>query len=252
MRSTTLGPDGPEVGVIGLGCMGMSFGYDLATPRDEAELISVIHQALDLGMTLLDTSDVYGPYTNEELVGRALADGHRERAVLATKVGVLARDGAVTGLNGRPEHIRRSIDESLGRLGTAAVLLTCHVFQCGSPGTAEVRHATARGALVTALNTAAWPSAVCHPANPPVKLEVADEPPGPRVLARPRACRGERGDEPRRPARPLADHDDAAPRDLVSRRPAARTTSVRTKETDPWRRRGPTTSSTGSVRRRNW
>ncbi|MFE2483078.1 aldo/keto reductase [Streptomyces mirabilis] len=118
MRITTLGSKGPEVGVVGLGCMGMSFSYDQATPRDEVEMVSVIHQALDLGMTLLDTSDVYGPYTNEQLVGRALADGHRERAVLATKVGVLAKDGAVTGLDGRPEHIRRSIDESLGRLGT--------------------------------------------------------------------------------------------------------------------------------------
>ncbi|MGP4006961.1 aldo/keto reductase [Streptomyces sp. 4N124] len=118
MRTTTLGTNGPQVGVVGLGCMGISFSYDQATPRDQAEMVSVIHQALDLGMTLLDTSDVYGPYTNEQLVGRALADGHRDRAVLATKVGVLAKDGAVTGLDGRPEHIRRSIDESLGRLGT--------------------------------------------------------------------------------------------------------------------------------------
>ncbi|GAB3003916.1 aldo/keto reductase [Streptomyces pseudoechinosporeus] len=118
MRTTTLGTKGPQVGVVGLGCMGMSFSYDQATPRDEAEMVSVIHQSLDLGMTLLDTSDVYGPYTNEQLIGRTLADGHRERAVLATKVGVLGKDGAVTGVDGRPEHIRRSIDDSLGRLGT--------------------------------------------------------------------------------------------------------------------------------------
>ena len=120
MRITTLGPDGPEVGVIGLGCMGMSFSYDQATPRDEATLISVIHQALDLGMTLLDTSDVYGPFTNEELLGRALKS-RRDEAVLATKVGALTSDAQgnlVMGLNNRPEHIRRSIDESLGRLGT--------------------------------------------------------------------------------------------------------------------------------------
>jgi aryl-alcohol dehydrogenase-like predicted oxidoreductase len=120
MRITTLGPDGPEVGVIGLGCMGMSFSYDQATPRDEATLISVIHQALDLGMTLLDTSDVYGPFTNEELLGRALKS-RRDQAVLATKVGALTRDAQgnpVMGLNNRPEHIRRSIDGSLGRLGT--------------------------------------------------------------------------------------------------------------------------------------
>jgi aryl-alcohol dehydrogenase-like predicted oxidoreductase len=120
MRTTTLGPEGLEVGVIGLGCMGMSFGYDLAAPRDEDTLISVIHQALDLGMTLLDTADVYGPFTNEELLGRALAGGHRERAVLATKVGALTYDQRgkpVRGLNGRPDHIRRSIEESLRRLG---------------------------------------------------------------------------------------------------------------------------------------
>jgi aryl-alcohol dehydrogenase-like predicted oxidoreductase len=120
MRTTTLGPDGPEVGVIGLGCMGMSFSYDQATPRDEATLISVIHQALDLGMTLLDTADVYGPFTNEELLGRALKN-RRSQAVLATKVGALTRNAQgnpVMGLDNRPEHIRRSIDESLGRLGT--------------------------------------------------------------------------------------------------------------------------------------
>ncbi|MFI5882334.1 aldo/keto reductase [Streptomyces sp. NPDC051554] len=120
MRTTSLGPDGPEVGVIGLGCMGMSFSYDQATPRDEATLISVIHQALDLGMTLLDTSDVYGPFTNEELLGRALKN-RRDQAVLATKVGALTRDAQgnpVMGLDNRPGHIRRSIDESLGRLGT--------------------------------------------------------------------------------------------------------------------------------------
>jgi len=88
---------------------------------DGAEMVSVIHQALDLGATLIDTADVYGPYTNEELVGRALAGDHRERAVLATKVSVLAQDRVVTGLNVRPEHIRRSIDESLGRLRTGIV-----------------------------------------------------------------------------------------------------------------------------------
>jgi len=89
MRTTTLGTGGPEVGVIGLGCMGMTHSYDMATPRDEATSVAVIHQALDLGMTLIDTADAYGPYTNEELVGRALAGPQRERAVLATKVGLV-------------------------------------------------------------------------------------------------------------------------------------------------------------------
>jgi aryl-alcohol dehydrogenase-like predicted oxidoreductase len=127
MRTTTLGTNGPEVGIIGLGCMGMTHSYDLETPRDDATSIAVIHQAIDLGMTLIDTADVYGPYTNEELVGRALADGYRERAVLATKVGLtgdtvqVANPGnSAPGLarNGRPEHVRESIDASLRRLRT--------------------------------------------------------------------------------------------------------------------------------------
>jgi aryl-alcohol dehydrogenase-like predicted oxidoreductase len=127
MRTTTLGTGGPEIGVLGLGCMGMTHAYDMAAERDDATSIAVIHQALDLGMTLIDTADVYGPYTNEELVGRALAGGHRRRAVLATKVGLVGAPGSAPRpggnspgavKNGRPDHIRRSIDESLRRLGT--------------------------------------------------------------------------------------------------------------------------------------
>jgi aryl-alcohol dehydrogenase-like predicted oxidoreductase len=127
MRTTTLGSQGPRVGAIGLGCMGMTHSYDMATPRDDATSISVIHQALDLGMTLIDTADAYGPHTNEELVGRALAGGHRDRAVLATKVGLItdsapaARSGSTSpgaSRDGRPEHVRESIDGSLRRLGT--------------------------------------------------------------------------------------------------------------------------------------
>jgi len=126
MRTTTLGSEGPQVGAIGLGCMGMTHAYDLDTPRDDERSIAVIHQALDLGMTLIDTADVYGPHTNEELVGRALA-GRRERAVLATKVGLVwdAPEAAATGSsspgvgrNGRPEYVRASIDASLRRLQT--------------------------------------------------------------------------------------------------------------------------------------
>jgi aryl-alcohol dehydrogenase-like predicted oxidoreductase len=127
MRTTTLGTSGPEVGVIGLGCMGMTHSYDMETPRDDATSIAVIRQALDLGMTLIDTADAYGPHTNEALVGRALAGGHRDRAVLATKVGLLAdsvraanpgRTSPGLSRNGRPEHVRESIDGSLRRLGT--------------------------------------------------------------------------------------------------------------------------------------
>ncbi|WP_328370202.1 aldo/keto reductase [Streptomyces sp. NBC_00457] len=121
MRTTTLGSKGPEVGVVGLGCMGMSYGYDMSSGRDEDASVAVIHQALDLGVTFLDTADVYGPYTNEELVGRALAGGRRERAVLATKVGMVHQGTAGSPRstpNGDPDHIRRSIDDSLRRLGT--------------------------------------------------------------------------------------------------------------------------------------
>lgn len=117
VRSVTLGTTGPEVGVIGLGCMGMTFAYDPAN-RDDEVSVSVIHRALDLGMTLIDTADVYGPHTNEQLVGRALAD-HRDRAVLATKVGLeLDPEKQKVVRNGRPEHVRDAVDASLRRLGT--------------------------------------------------------------------------------------------------------------------------------------
>ena len=125
MRTTTLGTNGPEVGVIGLGCMGMSYAYDMDSERDEDTSVSVIRGAVELGVTLVDTADVYGPYTNEELVGRALKDGYRERVVLSTKVGLEVSTaapaaGTMPGLvkNGSPEHIRSSIDGSLRRLGT--------------------------------------------------------------------------------------------------------------------------------------
>ncbi|MBP3035577.1 aldo/keto reductase [Arthrobacter sp. zg-ZUI100] len=125
MRTTTLGTNGPEVGVIGLGCMGMSYAYDMQAERDDETAVSVIRGAIGLGATLIDTADVYGPYTNEELVGRALRGGFREQAVLSTKVGLEISNaapaaGTMPGLvkNGRPEHIRESIDGSLRRLGT--------------------------------------------------------------------------------------------------------------------------------------
>ncbi|HWK27070.1 MAG TPA: aldo/keto reductase, partial [Solirubrobacter sp.] len=109
---------GREVGRIGLGCMGMSWAYG-AAERDEAESIATIHRALELGVVLLDTADVYGPYTNEELVGRAIA-GRRDDVVLATKCGFVVRDIAeyVLDRDGRPEHVRSAIEGSLRRLGT--------------------------------------------------------------------------------------------------------------------------------------
>ncbi len=104
-----------EVSAIGLGCMGMSEFYG---PTDEVESIATIHRALDLGVTLLDTADMYGPYVNEELVGRAIRD-RRDQVVLATKCGIVRdpTNARVRGLNGRPDYIRTSCDASLRRLG---------------------------------------------------------------------------------------------------------------------------------------
>jgi aryl-alcohol dehydrogenase-like predicted oxidoreductase len=107
-----------DTGRIGLGCMGMTWAYG-AAERDEAESIATIHRALELGVRLLDTADMYGPYTNEELVGRALA-GHRDEAFVATKCGLVVEDAAeyVLRKDGRPEHVREAIDGSLKRLQT--------------------------------------------------------------------------------------------------------------------------------------
>jgi len=113
MRTTSFA--GLAMGRIGLGCMGMSWAYDPAT-RDDARSVQVIHRALDLGVTLIDTSDVYGPFTNEELVGEALR-GRRDSAILATKVGLRIDDAGLMYRDGRPEHIREGIDASLRRLG---------------------------------------------------------------------------------------------------------------------------------------
>lgn len=116
MRTTRLWAGGPAVGAIGLGCMGMTHAYDPGG-RDDAGSIEVIHRAIDLGITLIDTADVYGPFTNESLVGRALA-GRRDEVVLATKVGLVGDSpGGQLRHDGRPEHVRRSIDGSLARLG---------------------------------------------------------------------------------------------------------------------------------------
>ena len=126
MRNRKIGAHGPEVGVVGLGCMGMTYAYDMGSARDDETSISVIRMAIEHGMTLIDTADMYGPFDNEELVGRALRDGWRDRAIVATKVGYVVVPGSKTASNaygevvrnGRPEHIRRSIDGSLQRLST--------------------------------------------------------------------------------------------------------------------------------------
>jgi aryl-alcohol dehydrogenase-like predicted oxidoreductase len=115
MKKRTLGPDGPEVSAIGLGCMGMSAFYGAA---DEQESLRTIHRALELGCNFLDTSDMYGPHTNEELVGRAIA-GRREEVFLATKFGIrIEGDPPRRSIDGSPEYVRRACEGSLARLKT--------------------------------------------------------------------------------------------------------------------------------------
>jgi len=114
MQKRTLGNSNLEVSAIGLGCMGMSFGYGPA--QDEQEMIAVIRSAVDLGVTFFDTAEVYGPFTNEELVGKALSP-IREQVVIATKFGFhIDAEGKQAGLNSRPEHIREVAEASLKRL----------------------------------------------------------------------------------------------------------------------------------------
>jgi aryl-alcohol dehydrogenase-like predicted oxidoreductase len=115
MQTRILGLKGPTVSALGLGCMGMSEFYG---DRDDAESVATIHRALDLGVTLFDTSDAYGPHTNERLVGRAVAD-RRDQVLLATKFGLVRDpdDPTARGVNGRPEYVRRAAEGSLQRLG---------------------------------------------------------------------------------------------------------------------------------------
>jgi aryl-alcohol dehydrogenase-like predicted oxidoreductase len=124
VHTRQLGTSGLTVSALGLGCMGMSWVYS-ATERDDAESVRVIHRAIELGVTLFDTADLYGPFVNEELVGRALAD-RRDDVVLATKCGLvpdmeLYPETVKVTPNGRPEHVRASCDGSLKRLGVEYV-----------------------------------------------------------------------------------------------------------------------------------
>ncbi len=114
LTTRKLGTQGLEVSAIGLGCMGMSQSYG---PADEAESIATLNRAIDLGCTFLDTAEAYGPYTNEELLGRVLGP-NRARVTIATKFGFVIKDGKITGTDSRPSHIRDVVEASLKRLHT--------------------------------------------------------------------------------------------------------------------------------------
>src|ERR671933_964667 len=121
LPTRTLGTQGLTVSALGLGLMGMSQSYGTAEERDERESIATIHRAIELGCTFLDTAEAYGPYTNEELLARALKEleGGRERVVIATKFGFkFDANGSIAGLDSRPEHIREAVEGSLRRLQT--------------------------------------------------------------------------------------------------------------------------------------
>ncbi len=117
MQHRTLGSQGLTVSEIGLGCMGMTWAYGSA---DEGEAIATIHRALDLGVDFLDTAEIYGPYTNEKLVGKALS-GRRDGVVVATKFGFRTGPDEVRGVDGSPANAKRVVDESLQRLGIETI-----------------------------------------------------------------------------------------------------------------------------------
>lgn len=115
MNARTLGKNGPQVSALGLGCMGMSFAYG---PADEAESLRVLHRYLELGGNFLDTAEIYGPFKNEELLGRFLREVNRDRVVVATKFGFrIDPDGTRRGVDSSPANVRRAVEGSLKRLG---------------------------------------------------------------------------------------------------------------------------------------
>jgi aryl-alcohol dehydrogenase-like predicted oxidoreductase len=133
MHTRILGTSGLEVSALGLGLMGMSQAYGTDAERDDRESIATIHRALELGVTFFDTAEVYGPFVNEELLGRAL-QGRRDRAVVATKFGFKIENGRNVGVDSRPSHIRDVVDASLRRLGTDHIdLLYQHRVDPGVP-----------------------------------------------------------------------------------------------------------------------
>jgi aryl-alcohol dehydrogenase-like predicted oxidoreductase len=118
MKTRKLGTQGLEVSALGLGCMGLNFGLGPATDKKVA--INLIRKAFELGVTFFDTAEIYGPYTNEEVVGEAL-DPIRNNVAIATKFGFNIRDGKMIGLNSKPEHIKQVVEAQLKRLKTETI-----------------------------------------------------------------------------------------------------------------------------------
>ena len=118
MKKRKLGSSGLEVSALGLGLMSMSQSYGTAEERDDRESIATIHRAIELGINFFDTAEVYGPFTNEELLGRALKGRPRDELIIATKFGFKVEGGTLGGMDSRPSHIREAVDGSLRRLQT--------------------------------------------------------------------------------------------------------------------------------------
>src|SRR5271157_781634 len=137
MRKRKLGKSGLEVSAIGFGCMGLNFAYGQA--MEKADAIALLRKAHELGVTFFDTAEAYGPYTNEEIVGEALAPV-RDKVVIATKFGYLSEPGR-TGPDSRPEHIRTVVEASLKRLGTDHIVSS---ISTGSTAMSRSRRSQAR------------------------------------------------------------------------------------------------------------
>ena len=151
MIKRTLGSSGQEVSAIGLGCMGLSHGYGPAV--DEQDGIALIRAAVDLGITFFDTAQVYGPFSNEELVGKALAPV-REQVVIATKFGFSFDGSRSTGLDSRPEQIKATVEDSLRRLGVESIDLLYQ--QCGPRRTDGGGRRRGEGAHYRRQSCALW------------------------------------------------------------------------------------------------
>ena len=227
MKTRELGRQGLRVSAMGLGCMGMSEFYG-ASNEDEA--IATIHRALDLGVTFLDTADMYGPFTNEKLVGKAIR-GRRDEVVVATKFGNMrGEDGAFLGVNGRPDYVRKACDDSLQRLGVDVIdLYYQHRVDTKTP----IEETVGAMAELVTRRQGALPRTVRGGAgdDPPRARGASDQRAADRVLAVEPRPRGRDPADRARARHRLRRLQPARPRlpdrtDQVDRRPRAETTTA--------------------------